>query len=120
MRQIGNGLNRLLVAEGTDLIEKQGEDNRQRESDEQLNQADAERVLDHIPQVLIIQKFSEVVKSYPRSLCYRLDDVIFLEGNDQPVHRNVVENNHPDHAKQRHCLQVTLGQQSPPQCVFRT
>ncbi|MNW70260.1 hypothetical protein D3C74_495030 [compost metagenome] len=68
MRQIGNGLNRLFVAEGTDLIEKQGEDNRQRESDEQLDQADAECILDHIPQVLIIQEFSEMIKSYPGSL----------------------------------------------------
>ncbi|CDN41876.1 hypothetical protein BN871_AN_00370 [Paenibacillus sp. P22] len=111
VRQVGDRLRPFLEDDGPDFVQQQRENNRERKSDDQLDQADAERILDDGQQHVVVQEFLEIVEADPGRHRHRENDVVFLECDDDAVHRNVVENDHPGDAEQRHDLQIPLAVQ---------
>ncbi|MNS62476.1 hypothetical protein D3C72_955380 [compost metagenome] len=109
MRQVRDRLNDSLEPYGPDLIQEQGEYNRQREADQELEEADSQRVLNHTPKTLVFQEFPKVVQTHPRRLQHALTNDVFLEGDHNPVHGNIIKYKHPGYPKQSHNLKMSLG-----------
>ena len=88
--------NRLLPGDLAHLVEQQGEDDRPREADGDLQEADADRVPQHLVELLGVEQALEVGEPDPRAAEQAAGDGVLLEGDDDAGHRDVAEQ-HEDH-----------------------
>lgn len=63
--QVGDRLHNLLEVNVLDLVQQQGEDQRQREADDQILEVQQQCVLERTPEVLILHELVEVLQAAP-------------------------------------------------------
>ena len=101
VRQVADGLERLLPGDLAHLVEQQGEDDRPRKADRDLQEADADRVPQHLVELLGGEQPLEVGEPDPRAAEQAADDGVLLEGDDDAGHRDVAEQDEDDQRGQQ-------------------
>lgn len=93
-----------------DVVQREGEDDRQREPGDQRVYVEHQRVADDRPEVEGIDELLEVLEADPRTAADAIREVVVSEGNLHAPHREVLVDEEPDQRRQDHHpeLPVTL------------
>ena len=120
MREIGDGLRRFLEAAVNHLVEHQGQQHRRQRQQPQLERRDDQGVAQHHAEVGRLEEVDEVLEAVvecPRTGPDAGEHVVALEGDDDPVQRQVVEEDGGQQRRQDHQVQhvdAAVGPRSPP------
>ena len=90
--QIQHRLGHLLEALEGQVVQQQGQQNRRREPADQIHQVQHDGVLQRVQEGLGLEGLFKPLKAHPRHLPQGLNNVIFLEGQGNPLHRVIPEN----------------------------
>ena len=101
VRQVADGLERLLPGDLAYLVQEQGEDDRPREADRDLQEADADRVPQHLVELLGVEQALEVGEPDPGAAEQAAGDGVLLEGDDDPGHRDVAKQHEYDQRREQ-------------------
>ena len=115
VRQVADRLDHALVLRQVQLVEQQGQNNRRREAERQLQKADTQRVLDRDPELRRIDELVEVLHAGPRASEDAQIELIVLEGQHNAAHGRIAENNQPDKARQNEQIQHPVAFDLHPQ-----
>ena len=97
MGQVADRLHGALEVALMHFVEEQRQDDRRREPPEQPVQTDEERVAKHPAKVgSAVEQPYEVVEADPLAAPYAVEEPVFLERDDDPVHGPVPEDDGPD------------------------
>jgi len=113
MREIADRLNQALEHHYAKLVEQQRENDRSRESEQQLIQAYRQRVSKQSPKVRVFKKVLEVRQSDPGTSPYPVGHAVVFERDQQPVHRTVVENAVINQHRHKHQIDMPVANQIP-------
>ena len=108
VREIGHGLRRLLEAAVNHLVEHQGQQHRRQRQQPQLERRDDQGVAQHHAEVGRLEEVDEVLEAVvecPRTGPDAGEHVVALEGDDDPVQRQVVEEDGGQQRGQDHQVQ---------------
>ena len=94
MRQIGHGLDDLLVGRVLNFVEQDGENQRRREDDGQRQKVQRQGVFDVLPQVGAGQKTLKPFQAYKLGALKALEQLVVVEGGPQEVHGHVFQKDH--------------------------
>ena len=120
MREIGDGLSRLLEAAVNHLVEHQGQQHRRQRQQPQLERRDDQSVAQHHAEVGRLEEVDEVLEAAvegPRARPDAGEHVVALEGDDDTVQRQVVEQEGGQQRRQDHQVQhvdALIGPLPPP------
>ena len=117
MRQVGDRLGDQLERPVAHLVEIDGEQHRRKGKEYQLQQRDRDGVAEHDAHVRALKEVDEVLEpavSGPRAAEHALEDVEVLEGDQDAVQRQVIEDDHQQQARQDHEVDVALCVELPP------
>ena len=122
VRQIADRLHKLLIPEVAYFIQQNRENNRHRESKDQIVEVQEDRIDNDPTAVHVSEELQKVLESDPGTAQNPRADFIILEGDDHAVHGDIMEDNIVDQSRQQQKLQI-LGpvqtlQQVPPRTLF--
>jgi L-fucose mutarotase/ribose pyranase (RbsD/FucU family) len=89
--QIGNGLNRSLEDLILDFIQQDCENNRDRETENQIVDTDEQRIAHQTREIEAAEELREILQADKLTSHDTLDRLIVLEGDDVAVHRPIAE-----------------------------
>ena len=102
MREIAYRLHRALEKlDAAQLVYHQREYYRRGEADDEVHDAEEQRVAQRFPEYRVCRYFLEPLYADPGAVPDAEPDVVILEGEDYAVHRQIAEEYHPDEARQR-------------------
>ncbi|MNI61272.1 hypothetical protein D3C73_1165330 [compost metagenome] len=102
MRQIADRLNNPLEQYVPHLIEHQRQQNRGRKSEQQLQQADDNRIAHHRPEVRRVKERFEMLQPYPWTAEKSAEQLIILKRHQYPVHGQITEDENEDQRRHYH------------------
>ena len=108
MRQVCHGLNEGSEAFEGRLIQGQRQDERHRDANEQLEQADDDRVTDQLVEVERFEKGDEVVETGKWTFPDPQQRFEILEGNLSIPEWKVLENDKVRHSRKHHEIQPAI------------
>ena len=73
------------------LVEEQGEHDRRREAEDELQQADHDGIAEHLPEARETEEVAEVLEPHPGAPQDPRLELVVLEGDEKAVHGGVVE-----------------------------
>ena len=125
MGQVRHGLDGLLECGVADLVQKQGEHDRRPEREDELVDADDDRVAQHPAEERILKEELEVREVVPGAAQDPLDVMVVRERHQHAVDRQVLEDERQRDARQQHEIEhphalrpaPALGAQGIPQLV---
>lgn len=91
MRRIRNGLDDFLEGTCPDFVESERQDDRQRKPDDQLVEAEAERIPEQIPEIVGIEETLEMIEAHPWAVHDSFAGDKVLKGNLDAVHGRIVK-----------------------------
>jgi hypothetical protein len=92
VRQVGNGLDKSLIRPAPYLIQENGEDYGKRKTEQQAVETEQKGVFNQAEKVGVLEEFNEVLKTDPRAPEHTQPCVVFLEGNNNSVHGDIMKN----------------------------
>ena len=125
MRQVRHGLDGLLERGVADLVQEQRKYDRRSEREDELVNADDDRVAQHATEKRILEKQFEILEIVPRAAQDSLHIVVIGERHQHAVDRQILEHERQRHARQQHEIEhahaprfaPALGAQGIPQLV---
>ena len=106
--QVGDRLHNLLEVNVLDLVQQQGEDQRQREADDQILEVQQQCVLERTPEVLILHELVEVLQAAPFIAEDAAAGAVAAERNDVAEHRDVAEHDVVHNGNEHHCVPLPV------------
>ena len=106
--QVGDRLHNLLEVNILDLVQQQGEDQRQREADDQILEVQQQCVLERTPEVLILHELVEVLQAAPFIAEDAAAGAVAAERNDVAEHRDVAEHDVVHNGNEHHCVPLPV------------
>ena len=106
MRQVRNRLHDAFEHPVLCLVEDEREQNGQREAEDEVIQADEQRIAQQPSKVNGTEKFLEPLQADPRRLHHAGAALVILKGDDDPVHGGVMKQEVVDDAGKREQQQV--------------
>ena len=102
MRQIADGLDGFLEWGVGDLVEHERKNDRSRETKEQFQAADNQRVLDRTDKGWRGKGFCKVVQTTPCTSENAAADFVILESNDHTAHGDIFKHDKIDKHREKH------------------
>ncbi|MNV44393.1 hypothetical protein D3C71_1361510 [compost metagenome] len=109
MRNVQNGLRQTLEPVDIQFIEHDGEDQRGRKGNQQIQKVQHQRIAQCFEELLIVKYFTESVQADPLAAGNALEEVEILECNLHAVHRAVFEDEEINQRKQQHGIQTPVS-----------
>ena len=108
MGHVSDGLHDLAELDRLTLVQDQGEENRQRERKDEHADVDGQGVPDQTPQIDAVEEFLELSKTDPLRSEDALHGFEILKGDDDAVHRPIVEDDIVGEDRQEHQIQIRM------------
>ncbi|MNW47504.1 hypothetical protein D3C74_248360 [compost metagenome] len=100
MRQVDERLEQPLKEVAPELIQHQCQNDRYRKVDKQVQRKQDHRVFQNDHKIRLGKQPSEMLQTDPFAASDAVIRLIILKGNDQPVHREILEDDEIQHAGQ--------------------
>ena len=108
MGQVDDGLHAALERRGAHFVEQQSQDDRHRKAERELIEPDQQGVAEDQREVARLQQPLEVFQSDPGAAQDSLDRREVLEGDDDAVHRQVLEQEVEQNAGNQQQVEVAV------------
>jgi hypothetical protein len=92
VREVGNGLDKSLIRPAPYLIQENGEYYGKRKTEQQAVETEQKGVFDQAEKVGVLEEFNEVLQTDPRAPENTQPGIVFLKGNNNPVHGDIMKN----------------------------
>ena len=108
MRQVADGLHRLLEGGVANFIDQQREKNGNRETDEQVLEADDQRIAERTPEHGGFKHLLKVIPAHPRAARNTANDRKLAECNGDAAHGHVTKNDIPSQHRQKQQVELPV------------
>ncbi len=114
VRQVDHGLEEVADPLADHRVEQQGQGDRDREEQDQLDEAEVQRVLHRGPERRVAEQLLELLEPDPFAVPDPDQRVVLLEGGDDAEQRRVVEHQEQDDRGHRHQQEGLVAPQPGP------
>lgn len=106
MRRVRDRLDELAELFGADFIDHQGQNNRNRKTDDKLVETDAQRIRQQPPEIIAFEEPLEMFEAHPRAAPDSFGRDKIFKGNLYAVHGKILE--HQEEDEDRHDKQIQI------------